>query len=85
MERNTVQNSSKLIDLVRRNHSSDFVTTTVRFSEKFDHPFSHVFILGNMLPESHGFVAMPVTSCIKDTCSDLSHLISEGRQNCSSL
>ena len=28
--------------------------------------------------ESHGFVAMAVTSCIKDTCSNLSLLISEG-------
>ena len=24
-----------------------------------------------MYPESHGFVAMPVTSCTKDTCSNL--------------
>ena len=28
-----------------------------------------------MYPESHGFVAMPVTICIKNTCSNLSHLI----------
>ena len=35
-------------------------------------PFSHVFIFGNMFPESHGFVAMPVTRCIKDKCSNLS-------------
>ena len=32
-----------------------------RFSKKFDHLFSHVFIFGNMFPESHGFVAMPAT------------------------
>ena len=44
----------------------------IKFSEKFDHPFSHVFIFGNMFPESRGFVAVPVTSCIKDTCSNLS-------------
>ena len=25
-----------------------------------------------MFTDSHGFVAMPVTSCIKDTCSNLS-------------
>ena len=36
--------------------------STLRFSEKFDHRFLHVFILGNTLPESHGFVAVPVTS-----------------------
>ena len=41
-------------------------------STEFDHPFSHVFIFGNMFPESHGFVAMPVTSSTKDTCSNLS-------------
>ena len=44
----------------------------LKFSEKFDYPFSEVFILGNMLPESPGFVAMPVTSCIKDTCFNVS-------------
>ena len=37
-----------------------------------DHPFLHVFIFGNMFSESRGFVAMLVTSCIKDTCSNLS-------------
>ena len=36
------------------------------------HPFSHVFIFGNMFPESRGFVAMPVTNCIKETFSNLS-------------
>ena len=30
------------------------------------------FIFVNMFPETHGFVAMPVTSCIKNTCSNLS-------------
>ena len=32
------------------------------FSEKYDHPFVHVFIFGNMFPESHRFVAVEVTS-----------------------
>ena len=31
------------------------------FTEKFDHPFSQIFIFGNMFPESHGFVAVLVT------------------------
>ena len=31
---------------------------TLKFSDKFDHPFSHVYIFDNMLPESPGFVAM---------------------------
>ena len=38
------------------------MSTTVRFSEKFEHAFLHVFIFGNMFPESHGFVAVTVTS-----------------------
>ena len=37
-------------------------TTTMRYAEKFDHPFSHVFIFSNMFPESHGFVSVPVKS-----------------------
>ena len=41
-------------------------------SEKLDHKFLHDFIFGPMFPESHGFVAMPITSCIKDTHSNLS-------------
>ena len=39
----------------------------LKFLEKINHNFSHVSIFGNMFPESDGFVAMPVTSCIKDT------------------
>ena len=36
--------------------------TILKFPEKFDHPFSNVFIFGVMFPESHGFVAArPVT------------------------
>ena len=55
-------------------------------SEKFGYPFSHYFIFGSMIPESRGFVAMSVTSCITDTCSNLSlSNYSEGRRNCSTL
>ena len=53
-------------------NSSNFNATILKFSEKFDHPFSNVFIFENMFPESHVFVAMSVASCIKDTCSNLS-------------
>ena len=42
--------------------SSNFIATTLRSAEKFYNKFSHVLIFGNMFPESHGFVAMPVTS-----------------------
>ena len=38
------------------------VSPRLRFSEKNDHPFPHVFIFGNLFPESHSFVAMPVIS-----------------------
>ena len=38
------------------------IATTLRFSDKFDHPFWHVFIIGDMFLESYGFVAEPVTS-----------------------
>ena len=53
-------------------NSINFNATILKFSEKFDHLYLQVFIFGNMFPESHGFVTMPVTSCIKDTCSNLS-------------
>ena len=41
-----------------RVNSSNFIATILKFSEIFDHPFSHVFIVGNMFPVSHG----PVTT-----------------------
>ena len=46
---------------LNRVNSSNYNATVFKFSKKFDHPFSHVFIFGNMFPESHGFVAMQVT------------------------
>ena len=61
-----------MIDLVTRIELLEqFSGHDSPISEKFNHPFSHVFIFGNMFPESHGFVAMPVASCIKDTCHNL--------------
>ena len=41
-------------------NSSNFIATTLTISEKLSHLFSHVFIFGNMFPESHGFVSVPV-------------------------
>ena len=35
----------------------------LKFPEKFDHPFSHLLIVGNILPEGHHFVVATVTSC----------------------
>ena len=43
-------------------NSSNFNDTTLRFAEKFDRSFSHVFIFGNMFRESHDFISVPVTS-----------------------
>ena len=55
-------NNSKLIDFGDKNWVilTTFNCMILKFSEKFDNPFSHVFIFGNMFPESHGFDAVPV-------------------------
>ena len=56
-------NNCKLIDFGGKSRviSTNFNCTILKFSGKFDHPFSHVFIFGSMLPESRGFDAVPVT------------------------
>ena len=72
-EPNTAKNLCKSIDLVMQIElTQGILMPGPKFSEKFDHPFWHVFIFGNMFPESHGFLAMPVTYCIIATCSNLS-------------
>ena len=55
---------SILIDIFSHNSKqlSPFNNRTLRFAEKFDHPFSHVFIFANMFRESYGFISVPVTS-----------------------
>ena len=61
---NTAQNSCKLIDLEMRIeliNRDQFNATILKFFEKFYHQFLHVYIFGNMFPESHGFIAVPVT------------------------
>ena len=55
-----------------RVNSGNFNAMIFILPEKFDHPFSQVFIFGNMFLQSHGFVAMRITSCIKGTCSNVS-------------
>ena len=47
--------------MIRIELTSIFIATIVNFSEKSDHPILHVFIFGDMFPEGHGFVAVPVT------------------------
>ena len=61
---------------------SNFITTTLRFYEKFDHTFSHIFIFG--ITESHDFISMLVTSS-KIYAPIYPLLINEGRWNCSNL
>ena len=58
----TVQNYSKLIDLVMQIELtlSNFNATILKFSEKYQHTFSHVFIFGSMFPDSRGFGAVPI-------------------------
>ena len=70
---NTVQNYSKLIDLVIRIELTRAILMprSSNFLRNFIIYFRMFLFYGNMFSESHGFVAMPVTSCIKDTCSNL--------------
>ena len=55
---NTVQNQSKLIDLVIRIKLTRAILMPrlSQFSEKFDHLLSHVFVLGNMFSDNHGLI-----------------------------
>ena len=89
---NLPQHRTKLkkIDIfidANRVNSSNCDAVTLKFSVKFNHSFfQHAFIFINMFPESHGFVDMPVESCFKDTCSNLSlSNYSEKRLHCSTL
>ena len=61
----TNKNESELIDFVKRIELTSAILSpqTLRFAEKFEHQFLHVFIFGNKFPENYGFVVMPVTSC----------------------
>ena len=59
---------------------------TLKFSEKFDHPFLHVFPFVNILPESQGFVAILRLQAVSNTHAPIyPNLISEGRPNCSTF
>ena len=44
-----------------RINSLIFLTTTFKLPEKFDHPFLHLFIFGNIFAQGHDFVAVTVT------------------------
>ena len=63
-------NSIDRIGVNNRVNTSNFNPTILKFSKKYDHQFSNVSIYRNMFSVSHDLVAMPVTSCIKDTRSN---------------
>ena len=49
-------------------NSVNFNATTLKLAEKFDHPFSHLFIFGNKFAQGHGFVGfVNVETYIYDT------------------
>ena len=40
-----------------QNNSVNFNATTLKLAEKFDHPFSHLFIFRNIFAQGRGFDA----------------------------
>ena len=42
--------------MLRIELTSDFNARVLKFSGKFGTAFSHVFVFGNIFPESHGFI-----------------------------
>ena len=51
-----------MVSNVNRINSANFTATTLKLAEQFDHPFSHLLILGNMFAQGHGCDVMTVTS-----------------------
>ena len=49
-------------DKQNRINSVNFNATTLKLGEKFDHPFSHLFVYGYIFAQGHGFDAMAVKS-----------------------
>ena len=51
----------KIIDLAMGIELTvNFNATTLKLAEKFDHPFSHLFIFRNIFAQGHGFDAVTV-------------------------
>ena len=61
---------------MNRVNLSNFNATIRIFSVKFDHQFLHVFIFDNMFPESHSFVAVPVTRSNYFVCIYVGQIVS---------
>ena len=55
-----------------RFNSENINATTIKLSEKFDNPFSHIFIFANIFVHHHDFDVVTVTS------DSLSSLIRQG-------
>ena len=45
---------------MNRVNCSNFNATILKFSEKYKDQFSHMYIFGNMFPDSRNFVAVPI-------------------------
>ena len=51
----------KIIDLATQIELTvNFNATNLKLVEKFDHPFSHLFIFRNIFAQGHGFDAVTV-------------------------
>ena len=66
-------------------NSSNFNARFLKFSEKFDHPFSHVFIFGNCFLRIMVPLLCRLQAVSKIHVEIYPYLISEGRRNCSTL
>ena len=49
-----------IIDLATRIETVNFNAATMKLAEKFDHPFSHLFIFRNIVAQGHRFDAVTV-------------------------
>ena len=47
---------------INRINSGNYSVATLKFAEKFDHLFSHIFIFSNIFAQSNGFDAVTVIS-----------------------
>ena len=74
-----------MFDYKNQVNSSNFNATMLKFSEKFDHSFSHVFMIGNMLLRVTVQLLCRLQAASKIPVPIYPNLISERRRNCSTL
>ena len=70
---------------MNRVNSSNFKAKTVKFSEKFDNTFSHVFIFGNTFLRVTASLLFRLQPASKIHDPIYPYLISDGKRNCSTL